>query len=1337
MNGYHSLLDDFLPLKLLDRLYGSEGRRPVALRFPAAVMFVDVSRYTALVEQLAHRGREGLEELPRLLSNSYGRCAEHVVELGGEVLYFAGDSLLAYWDAEADHLDAAVGRAIECATIICRSGNDTRRGGVREITPALHIGIGAGGLWAAALGGQSDWKLIAGGQAVAQAAACQGIARSWSYELSDDAKGALKAGSVPALKLSAMETPRVHRAPTDWLTAFLPSQLRERLQPSRPVHIHGPLALDSDALGQINDDLSMLDEIRPVSAIFTRIIGLNCLDRSALSQHQALCVALQEIARSRGGPLGEFFYDDKGLVFSTAFGARGNFHRDDPRRAVDAAHAISQTVDRLGFASSTGVATGDAFLGIVGSARRRQLMWHGAPINRAARLMVASERSVLCDAPTERSSRTAFKFAPQGTLQLAGLGNMAAVFRPMEPHQANSVFASLVGRRNEMEALARTFEEVRNGGKRLLVIQGEAGIGKSTLVAWFAEELRSAGAMVSVARAERDDRRTSLLPWRRLLTSLLDLPSDTEGRTVLDAIRSSVKEDLAILERLPLLGGVLDVAIAENDNTRHLQAAHRGDATMRLVGDLLAAIGRHPLILILEDSQWLDSASWRLVEWVLATRSSILILLCVRSEEAPEELRAIQRRADAARATASGTDLEDPSRFCRFMTIEELNDAEIRELAARVLGTVPPERELADRISALACGNPLFAEEITLTLKTEGLVAVRDGCWRSLRPLDELRYFEGVERVIRERIDRVEPNILEVLKAAAVIGRSFSLNSLKVLLKHASEEAIRSDLELLVAAQFIRSSGSDGEYEFRHDQIRDVVYGSIPADLRQRFHGTLADCLEQTEAAAVGGDIAALVQHFEAAGQNDKAVTYAEIAAAKALQVGAFREVEAFLSICFSHESRQPVLTKEQKLKAVRRRIQLAEAQYCRGDIHAQGVAVRRALTLAGESVRSSSVSGLSRLIASAARLLLQQLFPPRTFKYSDHALAWEREMARCHSQAAMVDYFELRFIESMRHLIEAVVHAERTGVTTELAIASSQVASGFGLVGLRRTCEYFIRKAEHAAVSLGDPAIHSHVCYLDALWQVGHCNWPAVDCRIKQSQELSLQAGDQLRWSNAQVIRFWSLFYRGDWTSLEETANALLSRAQSSGNIQQEIWALRCKSLCALQADRPREAIDLLKLITSAMFGSADLAAFVSSKGSLALALSRVGSNDESLQAVDETLRLLRAMHRPTSHSILVGISGVCEVLLRGRETGLAREYDQWREWETQALYDLKRYSLAFPVGRAQYRLWKGVSNWLDGEKDHALTTWNQALLAAEELSLRQDRAMISAEMRRRQDRI
>jgi hypothetical protein len=889
------------------------------------------------------------------------------------------------------------------------------------------------------------------------------------------------------------------------MAAFLPSQVREQLLSSNsgPRTIHGLLAIDAKPSRKLDPQFSGLNEIRPVSAVFARIVGLNCSDARALPQHQALCASLQGITRTFGGPPGDLFYDDKGLVFSTAFGARGSFHRDDARRAVDAARTIDQAVKTLGLTSSIGVATGDALFGFVGSQRRRQFMAHGAPINRAARLMMVTDGGVLCDAPTERASRSTFGFKPQGTLQLPGLGDMAAVFCPLEPHAKPSAGTFLVGRRSELELLKHTFEEAQIGGKRLLVVLGESGIGKSTLIASFAEQLRSTGTTVAIARAERDDRRSSLLPWRRLLASLLDLDSDVDSNVLLNAIRSRVRSDHTILERLALLSGVFGIEIPESESTRHLQGAHRGDATMRLVGDLLAVVAVRPSVLVLEDSHWLDSASWRLVEWVSANHSSMLIVACVRSEDVPEELRSLQRRVEA-RMSSLEDESDDPARFCRVLNLEELNDPEILELAARILGDVAPEHELADRISSLADGNPLFAEEIVLTLKTEGLIAIRDGQWRSLRPLDELRYFEGVERVIRERIDRLPAKVLDVLKASAVIGRSFSLRFLEVVLKDLPRQAILSALDLLVTAHFVRQSPTEGSYEFRHDQIRDVVYASIPAEARQNLHGILADWLEKTEETTTGADIAILAQHFEAAGKSEKAVAYAEIAATKALQVGAYREVEAFLAVCFSHESRQLPLTEKQSLRAVRWRIQLAEAHYCRGDIRAQGVAVRRALTVAGEPVPRSSLAVVIQIVKSATTLLLQQIVSS-SGSLTESGKAWEREMARCHGQAGTVDYFELRFLEGMRHLIEAIVHAERAGTSTELAVASSQFACGLGFAGYKRTCEYFIRKAEHAAIALGDPAIHSHVCALDALWRVGRCDWQMVDHRLRQSQELSL----------------------------------------------------------------------------------------------------------------------------------------------------------------------------------------------------------------------------------------
>lgn len=1340
MGKNEPFLEGFLPLDLLGRIHGSNGERPAAVAFPAAVLFVDVSRYTALVEQLARRGQEGLEQIPKLLSLSYARCAEQIGTRGGEVLYFSGDSLLAYWPGGDAGLGRAVRSAADCAEAICSNRNAGPDGD--EVGPALHVGVGAGQLWAAALGGQPIWNLIAGGEAVVEAARALTRARRWEYVLSDAAAQTISTVSV------ADADDALHNAPffpsashTEWLTGFLPLQLQDIVRASGKVSppAHNGFAHDDGTGRRPDTRLDRLAELRPISALFARIAGLDHSDPMALARHHDLCISLQADLHAAGGPPGELIFDDKGLVFIAAFGARGTFHRDDPQRAVDAARAICRTAQRFDLSVSVGVATGDALFRVVGSARRRQLMVLGPPVNRAARLMAVAEDDVLCDAPTERASRATFAFERRGALQLEGLGDMAPAFRPQMRHKPAPVPASLIGRERELRFLRTTFASVSGGTNSLVVVLGEPGIGKTRLVTAFADELRAKGAVVAVAPAERDDRRTSLWAWRRVIETLFGLPPDSDGATLYERLESRVRNDAAILARLPLLADVLTIDIAQNESTRHLDGAHRADATMRLMGDIIAVSAPHPLTLVLEDSQWLDSASWRLVEWVLGSQTALLLILCIRSEEIPQEVKNLRRRAEIARFGGATSQSDDPARFCQFLELDELSDVSIWKLAARTLGSAQPHDELAHRISKLAGGNPFFAEEIALTLKSEGLIAIRDGFWRSIRPLDDLGYFEGVERVIRERLDRLTVSGQDVIKAAAVVGRSFTSRELQALVgSDLDGESVHAVIETLVAAHLVRAEDQPGHYAFRHDQTRDVVYGSIPGDLRNRLHGALATWLESGRKETAGADAAVLVQHFEAAGDTEKAVKYADLAATNALQIGAFREVEAFVGICLSHEPRKQPWSDDQRLQAVRWRRQLAEAHYSRGDIHAQGVAVRRALRAAGAPVPTSTGATMIGLFARGTRLAYQQMFPPSPERTRQkNLLRWEREMARCLNQAALVDYFELRFTRGMCNLIGAVTHAERIGSSVEAAVASSQLACGFGMMGWQRVCRHFMSRAERVAIEIADPAIHSHVCNLDTLWRIGQCDWQMVDRRLDQSQDLSLKAGDQLRWCNAQGMRFWSLYYRGDWSALEPTALTLLSRAQNAGNIQQEIWALRCKALCVLHMDRPREAVEVLRLITSAMHGSVDLAAQISARGALALALARVGRHAESVEAAVDTLRLLHTMRRPSSHSTLIGISGVAEVLFRGREAGLSREYEQWGHWERRALHELARYCRVFPVGTAQYGLWCGLAHWLDDSKERALSTWKQGLGAAKRLSLRQDEATIAAEIRRRQDTV
>ncbi len=1326
-------LQEFLPLNVLSRICDSGGERPASVTFPAAVIFVDVSRYTALVEQNAHRGRAGLETISRHISASYSRCAAEVDGRGGEVLYFTGDALLAYWAGDVVGIRKAIRLAEDCARAICAGpGKDVNAQSRNDDDPAFHVGVGVGCLWAAALGRQPNWYLVAGGDAVIQAVKSQALASRGQYVLSAEARAALESAEDRISPLSG-SPPSIPRR--DWLIGFMPPLLRELLFESSQIAtcIGGE---HSKLSSRLLNRLDALTEIRPITALFARIRGLDQSSYS-MSQYERICSFIEEILNARGGPYREMYFDHEGLIVFAAFGMRGSAHRDCPSRAVDAACAINRMVCGAGLSTSVGIATGDSLCSLVGGAHRYQLMLHGASVNRAARLMTAASEEILCDASTERFCRRAFAFESRNTLRLPGLSDMSPTFSPLEALTAARNSCELIGRKSELDVLRSAFEVALNGGKRLLLILGESGIGKTALIRNFVDDLRATDATVVSVATERNDRRTSLIPWRRLLANLLGLPAESEGEVILELVRARLQMHPELLDRLPLLSGVLGCEISNTENTRHMEGAHRADATMRFVGDLLCGLTVGPTALVIEDCQWLDSASLRLAEWIVASQNSLLLILCVRSEEEPEQIQILRRRADAVRRRAWEAVKDDPARFCQILFVQPLSEASVCELVARILDAAPLHQELASRICALSGGNPLFAEEIALTLKCEGLIAVRDGLWRSIQPLDDLRYFDGVERVIRERIDGINARALQILKVAAVIGRSFKLEDIdRVLGEENQSDSTISVVESLIAAHFVRAGSSPGNYSFRHDQIRDAVYGLIPESLRRRLHGQWAEWVEARQSPPTRADIPILAQAFEAAANGEKAVKYAASAATEALHVGAFQEAEAFLRVCLKYEPQYSGAGTAQRLLSVRWRRQLAEAYYGRGDICEQGVAVRRALALAGKPIPRSHIASTIRLVRAFLRLAIQQLVPRfEALALSDAQKDYELEIANCLNLAASADYFEFQFIRAMGSLVEAVTHAERTGVTREMATASAQLACGLGIVGHERISSYFMAKAERVATAIADPTVHAHVCCLEALWRVGRAQWSIADQYIQESQQQSLRAGNQILWCNTQVIRFWSQFYRADWGALEQTAQALLSCAQSSGNIQQEVWALRCKAICLLYTDRPREAAELLQLVTKPALGSVDFAAQVSSKGSLALALSRIGRHDESVSIAEETLRSLNQTVRPIAHSAMVGISGICEILLRGREAGLSHEYDQWLNWERRALGELKRYSRVFPVGLAQYGLWSGVASWLNGNRSAAIYSWRRALRTARKFSLGRDESIIAAELRRRED--
>lgn len=1311
-----------LPVGLLERLHARSSTLPAAIELTGAMMFADVSRYSTWVELSMQRGVAGLEHVPQALDETFGEWIACVRELDGEIIQFAGDSLAAFWPADERSLDESVRAAKQCAELICRRKPDLGT----DAQPGVHAGIGAGRLWVAALGGHADhWHLVASGEAMRDAAAAHHRAGRWQVEVSAEARRVLEAGVSSASPPASA----AQRAPVDqaWLSQFL------RLPQSEPASfepLSGVKLIDRTKLQRPPSGWS---EIRHISALFAGVSGLDESEPGALHRYQTLTATLQSIVASVGGPAGQLVVDDKGLVFACVFGSPGTFHHDDAVRAIRAAEQIQRALAQLGLGCAIGIATGEACFKVIGPADGGRLITVGSAMNRAARLMAAPHADgIVCDAATERACRLQIRFEPGASLQLLGLSTPIQIYRPVAGLTTERGRRPLVGRARELATLHAELNRVCEGRTRVVFVQGEAGVGKSRLVEEFVQQARARTSPIAltVARAERNDRQTPLLTWRRVLLSALGAPEATSATDALELVRERLSDD-RLLAQVPLLTAVFPCDVEETAATRHLPADSRADATVRLVIEVLVELMPAPRVIVLEDAHWLDSASWRVLEWGLAQTQALLVVACLRREENSEEYRRFLQRFDGQRAGV-GSEARSDALAASFITLEELSMVSLAELVGNTLGDAPPGEDLVRKIAERSRGNPFYAEEMTLALQGEGMVAVRDGSWRAVSDTAELGQFDAVERVITERFDRLERDDQWLLRVGSVIGRSFPRAALARVLE---QRVQLDDTELtlcllrLEGQSILKRSRERGDYyEFRHDQIRDVVYGSIPNATRRELHREVAEWFE----AEGGADAALLVQHFQACDQAAKAVAYAELAAQEAMRGGAFREAEQFLNVCLRHE---PGLAGDDPTRGLRWRRQRAEACQARGDVRGQQLAIDDALAAVGRSQPRATGAALIFALLRLLWVLFVLALPQRRRSPPVARRTFHIELARCYIQASSVHYFWHRPAHCVWANVAAADHALAAGTCSEEAGALAQLGAVLGLVGLPSLGNRLLARGRRVATQIGDLSMHARALMVEALYRVGVGEWTRVASALDESQRLCLKAGDALSWCDAQVVRYWLHHYLGDWAQAERTADALLARAQDSGNLQQELWALRCKALSALMTDRPKQARDHLRLSLSALNDASDLSEHIACRGCMALALARLGEHDASISMVRETLELQQQIPHPTVHSALDATAGLVEVLLRGREAGLHHGYPRWREWERKALRQLDAHRRMFPTGAPRHGLWRGLDQWLQGKPRRALRTWHDALAIAQRLELKRDITSIQAEIRRHTD--
>lgn len=455
---------------------------------------------------------------------------------------------------------------------------------------------------------------------------------------------------------------------------------------------------------------------------------------------------------------------------------------------------------------------------------------------------------------------------------------------PQEPPISARPVLPLAGRDRELLTLRQAFRSVGPDG-RLLVVEGEAGIGKTRLVTDFADALRVAGSIVLEARAYAGEAGVAMAPISELLRVGLDRPG---AASRLRSVHSDLRAEAARL--VPLPDSAPEDALAARPTD-----PFSGARLVEGVAEVLSALvmGATPGVLLVEDLNRTDESSLAVIAY-LARRLSgrpILLLVTWRPEEMEDDVR--------SRVTAGAEG--DGLTVC--VALGRLDRAAVATLVSASLGTADPT--IAEALFLESEGLPLFvAEALASPLPVGGPTP------------------GGVAALLRSRITAVGELARQVASAAAVIGRSFELDVVRIASGRGEDETI-AGLEELVRRGLIVEIGSTGggdvRYDFSHGRLRDVAYDSIGLARRRLLHRRVAEALRS--GGADGGDAArwSLIAHHEGlAGRSSEAAVAHRLAGERARAVFANREArehfEAALAlgdpnIAELHESLAEVLT--------------------------------------------------------------------------------------------------------------------------------------------------------------------------------------------------------------------------------------------------------------------------------------------------------------------------------------------------------------------------------------------------------------------------------------------
>jgi DNA-binding CsgD family transcriptional regulator/tetratricopeptide (TPR) repeat protein len=425
------------------------------------------------------------------------------------------------------------------------------------------------------------------------------------------------------------------------------------------------------------------------------------------------------------------------------------------------------------------------------------------------------------------------------------------------PKELSVLCPLLIGRAVDLESLDRALQTVGPGKGQTVLIAGEAGVGKTRLVA--ETKARASQLRFSILQGNCFEHDPAL-PYAPLLDLLRAFPAATLPEEMARTVDEDGEIARLILELSPSFPNHAPLTALEPEQEKRRLFQALAQWFIRHVGRAQADRLQSPLLVIVEDLHWSDDTSLEFLLFLArrVTTQPILLLLTFRSDQLNPELEHFLGSLDRERLASE-------------LSLAPLTPGEVDSMLRATFGLSRPVRaEFLNALYTLTEGNPFFIEEVLKSLVASGKTIPLDGEWE--KAIDELHIPRTVQDAVRQRTDRLSSPAREILSFAAVAGRRFDFLLLQALTQREDAELLQNIKEL-IAAQLVVEESAD-RFAFRHALTRQAIYAGFLARERAVLHSRIAETMERIDASELDNHLTELAYHFYEAGDWEKALNY-------------------------------------------------------------------------------------------------------------------------------------------------------------------------------------------------------------------------------------------------------------------------------------------------------------------------------------------------------------------------------------------------------------------------------------------------------------------------------